>query len=107
MASEEDIARLRRMIDDPAGSTATYQNSELEALLDSSEGNFEAVASDLWREKAAGYARLVDVVESGSQRKMGSLHKNALEMAKFYGDALVVPEEDLEKRPVVRRIERA
>lgn len=52
-----------------------------------------AVAQE-WRYTAAGYARLVDVTESGSSRKMSDLHKNALTMVAQFtnlaGDVAIV-----------------
>lgn len=47
----------------------------------------QGLAADIWREKAASYAGLVSVSESGSSRQMSDLHKNAIAMAKAFGDA--------------------
>lgn len=107
MASAEQIASLRRMIDDPAGSTQTYSDLALSALIDQAEGVLEAAASELWQEKAATFSRLVNVSESGSSRSMGDLYKNALAMAKYYKDQVtttieVETTQRARVRPIVR-----
>lgn len=81
MASSEDVARLRRMADEPG--TSTYTDEALSALIDA-EGSLDAAAAVVWREKAAAAATLVNTSESGSSRSMQQVHQNALEMAKFY-----------------------
>jgi hypothetical protein len=63
-------------------------------------------ASDVWLLKAANYAELVDVTEAGSTRKLGSMHTNALKMAKEFG-ALSAASVQLETaRPRTREIVR-
>lgn len=43
--------------------------------------NVDRAAAHVWRTKAANYAELVNVSESGSSRSLGDLQKNALSMA--------------------------
>ncbi len=84
MATAAEISRLRRMIDEPG--TDTYSDSDLSAFIDISD-NIELAASDLWMEKAASLARLVNVSESGSSRSLSDLHKNALLMSSNFSAA--------------------
>lgn len=80
MASAEEIAAFRLLIGTPEDA-APYTDAELSDRIDAAAGNLNALAATIWREKAAHYSTLVDVSESGSSRKMGDLHKNALAMA--------------------------
>jgi hypothetical protein len=81
MASAEDVLRLRRMVGEPG--TETYTDEALSALLDGNP-SVESVAAGIWQEKAARYADLVNVSESGSSRSLSDLHKNALRFADYY-----------------------
>jgi hypothetical protein len=54
------------------------------ARIDLALNNLNVVARDVWTEKAAAYADLVDVTEGGSTRKMGDLHEQALNMVGFF-----------------------
>lgn len=78
MATESEIARLRRMTALDA-SDATYTESLLGGMID--DLGFENAASQIWREKAAAAAGLVDMSESGSSRSLSQLRKGYLEMA--------------------------
>jgi hypothetical protein len=107
MATEAQVSRLRRMIDE--ASTDTYSDSDLSSIIDISE-NLELAASDIWMEKAASLARLVNVSESGSSRSLSDLHKNALLMSSNYssaGRADIVQEEAAVSRTRVNSIVRS
>lgn len=78
MASEVEVSRLRRMTD-VSSSDLVYTSDLLSNLID--EIGFEQAASSIWKEKAAGYASLVDTSESGSSRSLSQLSKQALDMA--------------------------
>lgn len=82
MASEADVARLRRMTD-LAEDDAVYTDSVLGGMID--DLGFESAAASVWREKAAGYAGLVDTSESGSTRRLSQLHAQALAMGAALG----------------------
>jgi hypothetical protein len=65
----------------------TYDDEMLGAIIDSyAEATLPLAssASNVWLQKAATYAELVNISEGGSSRSMGDLHKRALEMAKIY-----------------------
>lgn len=103
MALTADVLRLRRLAD--AGDTTLYPSQDLSDRIDAA-GTVEAAAADLWREKAAGYAALVDMSEGASTRKLSQLQANALAMAKQYDTATVDVVVPLEARPRSRAIVR-
>lgn len=82
MATAEQIAALRRLIAE--SDESTYTDQVLSDLIDASDGNLNTVAYEVWTEKAAAAANLVDVTEGGSSRKMGELHEQALNMAEMF-----------------------
>lgn len=83
MATQEEIEQLRRMTDVDDGDDV-YTEEVLSTYIDNLAGNLTAVAAAIWAEKAASYAGLVDVTESGSSRRLSQLHTAALTMAKKY-----------------------
>jgi len=83
MATTEQIADLRRMVNEPTADT--YADADLGSRIDTS-GSLKAVAATIWTEKAAQYADLVDVQEGSSRRSLGKLHEQALAMASMYGE---------------------
>lgn len=103
MATEDQIWALRLAVDEPDDSNG-WSDEHLSSIIDAS-ATTNAAASQVWLLKAAQYASLVDVSESGSSRKLGDLHKNALAMGAQFaaadGDAVAAT-----SGPVVRRIRR-
>ncbi len=85
MATAEEIAAFRLLIDETVDKLP-YDDSSIGTRLDAATSP-ESLAKEIWLEKAAKYASLVNVTESGSSRSMSDLHKNALAMAKGFGDA--------------------
>lgn len=64
----------------------TLSDDQLKAILEATKRedgsyNVNAAARDVWLQKAAGYAELVDVTEGSSSRKLSSLYSQALAMA--------------------------
>lgn len=98
MATVKEIATVRRMTaldaDDPI-----YTDTLLGGMFD--DLALEATVAQVWKEKAAATAGLVDTTESGSSRALGQLRKAALEMA-----AASVPEVSSNKRSYTVAIER-
>lgn len=78
MATAEEIAALRLLIDEPEQDT--YSDEDLNARLTSGASVY-ALAYDIWTEKAAAAAGLVDISEGGSSRKLGDIYEQALGMA--------------------------
>ena len=83
MASPEALEELRSKIGDTE-TPYTYTDEVLNALLDAADDDSDKVASNIWRQKAASYAEMVDVSEAGSSRKNSDLFKNATAMAEYY-----------------------
>jgi hypothetical protein len=79
MATPEQISALRLLIAEPTADE--YDDEALATRLDAADSEY-AVASEIWIEKAAQTATLVDVIEGGSHRKMGDIHEQMLAMAK-------------------------
>lgn len=88
MASDSEIATVRRMtalaVDDDV-----YTDSLVGGMID--DLGQTAAVGQIWREKAAATAGLVDITESGSSRALSGLRKGYLEMA-----SAIQPEEKTE-----------
>lgn len=80
MASAEDVARLRRLTNEPTEDT--YTNLALSGYIDTN-GILKA-AAEVWREKAAKYSELVDTTEGTSSRRMSQLRDSAVKMMEQY-----------------------
>lgn len=103
MATTEDIAELRRLINEP-DNVAPWTDLVLDARIEA-DPDLVALASAIWREKAATYAGLVDVKEGNSDRKLSQLYKNALEMSTSLGVSATATV-SAGRRTTTRRIER-
>lgn len=84
MASAEDIAALRKMINEP--DATSYDDTFLGTLIDNS-ATLNVAAAAIWREKATAYSEMVDYTESGSSRKNSILYERALAQADYYATA--------------------
>lgn len=82
MATDLDVARLRRLVDEPT--TDTYNDQALRDLIASYGDNVDIAAAEIWEEKAAKFARMVNVKEGPSSRDLGDLYTNAIKMAAFF-----------------------
>lgn len=101
MADATQVADLRRLAGEMAPST--YSDEELSARIDAANGDLDVVAADIWEEKAASYAELVDVTEAGSSRKNSDLYKAAIAMHDhFSGDDIGVAGGASTTRPITR-----
>jgi hypothetical protein len=83
MASAEQIAELRRLINE-FETTEPWTDAALGARIDATD-DITALAATIWREKAATYAGLVDMKEGNSDRKLSQLYKQALDMSAALG----------------------
>jgi hypothetical protein len=81
MATAADIATLRLLIAEPTSDT--YTDSALGIIIDASD-SLDAAALEVWIQKAAASAELVDISEGGSQRKNSDVYKNALLMVQLF-----------------------
>lgn len=103
MASASDIEDVRRNTAEPT--EVNYTDEALSDLIDAL--GVAGASAEIWGEKAASAASLVDVTEAGASHKFSDLHKNALAMQKHWkglADAEVAPATS--GRPKVRVIER-
>lgn len=89
MATPDQIAEVREYVDEP-GLEDGWTDDRIGDYIDR-EADLYLAASAIWSTKAAKYARLVNVAESGSSRSMGSLVDNAIKMVKLYKDKSPVP----------------
>jgi hypothetical protein len=85
VATVDEIAAFRLLIAESAD-VMPYDDISLTTRLDAAESP-QALAREIWLEKAAKFAQLVNVSESGSSRSLSDLHKNALAMAAGFGAA--------------------
>lgn len=77
MATAGEIADVRLNTDEPT--PAIYTDVAIGALVDVTS---VALASGaIWAQKAAAYAKLVDVSEAGASRKQSDLFDHAMKMA--------------------------
>jgi hypothetical protein len=79
VATAAQIAALRLLIAQP-DNVEPYTDAVLGALIDA-ESNQYTIAYQIWTQKAASVAGLVDISEGGSSRKMGDLYEQSLSMA--------------------------
>jgi len=77
------VLQLRRMIDEP--DATTYSDAEL-ATRAAAGSNLYAAARDIWVEKAAGAAALVNISEGGSTRAMSQVYDHYKDMVNFYSE---------------------
>lgn len=89
MASSDDWARLRRMLNEP-DDTDGWTDARLDAVLVATANpdgslDFRAAAAAGWEEKAAESAELVNITENGSSRSTSQVFDQALKMARMYG----------------------
>lgn len=102
MATTEQLAELRRLVDEPTQDP--YTDAVLSLRIDAA-GSIQGLAATIWREKAASFAGLVDVREGNSDRKLSQLHKQAIAMAESFEAGVLAVGGD--RRPTTtRRIER-
>lgn len=80
----EVIQQLRRMTAETDTESSVYSDEEMDVAITAADGNLRAAAAQIWDEKAAALAALVDTSESGSSRRMSQAHTNALAMATGY-----------------------
>ena len=83
MASPEEIARLRRLINEPEDADP-YTDQYLEALIDAADGDVTVATYNIWTDKAAEFSTLVDISEGGSSRKQSQAFTNAQQMASYF-----------------------
>lgn len=84
MATEEELARFRRMTALDEDDTV-YTDAVIDGMIE--DLGFETAVAQVWKEKAASVAGLVDTTESGSSRSLSKLREAYLGMASASGPA--------------------
>lgn len=92
MATADEIAELRRMIGEPEN-VSPWDDAAIAALIDASS-SMNVAAMKSWEQKAATYAGMVDVQESGSSRRLSQLQEQALRMVAYYRKLITEPDEE-------------
>lgn len=64
-----------------------FSDDELIDMILRHNGNIYLAAAEAWSAKQADYSKLVDISESGSERKLSQMFKNANTMAEAYSKA--------------------
>ena len=85
MATVDEIARLRLIVAED--DETVYTDTDLGTRIDAATGlgySLNLPARDIWAEKAARYALLVDMSEGGSSRSNGQIFERAKSMASMY-----------------------
>ena len=95
MLTAAELVLLRSMIDEPdaSGGWTDERLSDLADVTENPDGtvNLTAVAAAVWDAKAASYATLNDVTESGSSRRLSQTFDQAQKMAlHFRGQSAAV-----------------
>lgn len=112
MTTPADVpAEVLAALVDAIGTTTKTENDLRSLLLvnydpDTDTYDVNTAAATVWEGKAAGFANLVDVSESGSSRKMSDLYKNAVAMASYYRGKSTTVVVDVSNRPRTRTIRR-
>jgi hypothetical protein len=81
----------------PEASTQGWNDAKIQILLDA-QVSLNRIMVTYWSSRAAATVNLVSVSESGSTRSLSDIHKQAVDMLKYWTDLLekeetVTPEE--------------
>jgi hypothetical protein len=79
-------SRLSEIKGDPMGngSDTFFTDSEIELISSLFDGNLDRATLEGWKWKVAKYAKLVDITESGSDRKLSQKFKQAKDMVALW-----------------------
>ncbi len=100
------LATLRRYIAEPT--QAVYSDAVLEALYNNNAGDINATAAEVWQEKTAQAAILVDTTEGDSSRKNSQVFAHADKQRSFFaGQATTSPTATTTRSATTRAIERS
>lgn len=81
--STDDLARLRRLIDEPT--QVPYSDLTLNTMyMTDGAQDVNLTAAEVWREKASKAASLVDESEGPSSMKLSQLYDSAIKQATYY-----------------------
>jgi hypothetical protein len=92
-------AQLRRMINEPT--TAIYTDNELIGYLSDAGGDYNAVASVIWMEKAAALqATMYDYSTEGERFTLSQVIDNANNLSKYFNSRRNITSTQMLKAPV-------
>lgn len=99
------VPRLRRMVADrlPVGGDDTdafWTDSDLQDLLSWNADDLNLAALAGWVEKAGYYVEMITTVESGSERRLSDLSRNAERMVKWFSEVSGTSVTRITPRPV-------
>jgi hypothetical protein len=83
-----------------------YSDALLNDMYDANDGDVNITAAEVWSEKAARAATLVDTSEGPSSRKMSQVYSQAKEQAAFYGSGTGATSAPVTRSARTRAIER-
>lgn len=89
-----DEAQVRLFIWDK-GAAPILSTEEVTLLIDLSAGILERAVALGWAVKGGYYSQMIDIQESGSQRMLSQLYKNAERQHKLWDEKAVVIEETI------------
>lgn len=84
MATEDELARLRRMTGESDVDISVYTDTELDQMLSILGNDLNLAASRIWGEKASQYADLVNTTEAGSSRANSDLFTHAKSQQDYF-----------------------
>jgi hypothetical protein len=85
-SSEINSSILRSRLGEP--SDEIFDDAAITDLISYADGDLDLATLEGWKRKMARYARLVDVIESGSDRKMSQKFKQAKIMVDVWSDII-------------------
>jgi hypothetical protein len=101
MATSAQISHCKQIMPRPISLT----DAQIGDIIDK-EGSVESAAARFWEAKAAETAGLVDITESGSERKNSQVAKQAQDMAKYWREKADMNAPVTAHSPRTRLIER-
>lgn len=99
------LAKLRRYIAEPT--EITYSDASLNLLYENNSGDLNATAAEVWSEKSALAAELVDISEGASARKNSQVFAQASQQRSFFTDRSDAASPASLRSATTRAIERA
>lgn len=110
MLTAAELVLLRGMIDEPdeTGGWTDERLNDLSELFENPDGSpdLAAIAAAVWDAKAASYATLNDVTESGSSRRLSQTFDQAQKMALHFRNQSVAARAEREMRMQSHKIVR-
>lgn len=103
--TNDQLAILRRAIDEPT--QVPYTDLILNDIFMTFGQDLNLTAAEVWRDKAAKAASLVDESEGPSSLKLSQLYTNAVKQADFYEARSSTTAAASVRRTTTRAIERA